>query len=118
MADTGGMQWLEWVGQPHNGCTFGYSPEKLARRQQDSTLLEESYGMVYLAKYRGAVGLKVIDVRSIESVVAMIPDIHTPRGPTTPQLIEEKEYFLAERMGMGVMQLAGHMLDNPHADGN
>ncbi|EIW51939.1 uncharacterized protein TRAVEDRAFT_136440 [Trametes versicolor FP-101664 SS1] len=77
----------------------------------DAALLQDSYGAVYMSKYRGDAALRVIDVTAITSVVAMVPDVHRPRTDATPQLILDDAYFLAERVGLDVMRLGRDTLE-------
>lgn len=59
-------------------------------------LLEQSYGVLASCTKLGEASLQVIDISTIQSVVAMIP--HHPRVHG----VAEERYFLVEKMGMEI----------------
>ena len=64
----------------------------------DMDLLRESSEMVYLCRYHGDACLWVIDVKTITSVVAMIP--MTPHNADS-----STHFFLLEKPGLEIQQL-------------
>ncbi|KAG1834730.1 hypothetical protein EV424DRAFT_1309649 [Suillus variegatus] len=74
-------------------------------------LLEESYHTLYSCTYQGNEALKLVDVSSIQSVIAMVP--HKLPGDL------ELCFFLVEKPGLDVAQIAGHVdEDNEDRDGD
>jgi hypothetical protein len=63
----------------------------------DGPLLQNSSGTVILCRYQGPDAYQVVEVTSIKSVVAMIPQQHD--GMLT--------YFLGEKIGLDITFLAG-----------
>lgn len=66
-------------------------------------LLRRSYSTVWSCTHGGAASLRVIDVKAIQAVVAMIPH---PAFPAHPEL--SGRFFLVEKMGLG----AGGSMDD------
>jgi hypothetical protein len=64
----------------------------------DMDLLRESSETVYSCRYRGDACLRVIDVKTITSVVAMIP--MTPRDADS-----STHFFLLEKPGLEIQRL-------------
>ncbi|KAF8064082.1 hypothetical protein FPV67DRAFT_1419918 [Lyophyllum atratum] len=71
----------------------------------DRGLFERSCQTVYACRYLGNTSLKVIHVRQIESVVAMVPDFKVTEAGhiETP----DDRYFLVEKLGLGLTELLG-----------
>ncbi len=65
----------------------------------DAALLTKSQGALVVCKYQGLQELKVIHVKSIKSVVAMVPYPHTPG---------QNFFFLVERMGFDIANMGGY----------
>jgi hypothetical protein len=71
-------------------------------------LLELSSDTLMSCTHLGDAGIKVIEVKSITAVIAMVP--HQPRlGGDPPEL----RYFVVEKPGEDVAQLAGAIEENP-----
>ncbi|KAF7329710.1 hypothetical protein MKEN_00234200 [Mycena kentingensis (nom. inval.)] len=62
----------------------------------DTELLAESNKTLWVCKYRGDESLKIIDVRAIASVVAMVP-------------YDEARVFAVHKMGLEVGEMVGYM---------
>lgn len=60
-------------------------------------LLEQSYGVLASCTKLGGASLQVIEISTIQSVVAMIP-----HHPMVHGVAEDGRYFLAEKMGMEI----------------
>jgi hypothetical protein len=73
-------------------------------------LFEASNGTVLSCIYRGEADLKVIDISSIVSVVAMIPHDPFADGDT------QERYFVAEKPGLEVTVLGGIEDDQEEED--
>ncbi|KAG1823285.1 hypothetical protein EV424DRAFT_1321265 [Suillus variegatus] len=74
-------------------------------------LLEESYHTLYSCTYQGNEALKLVDVSTIQSVIAMVPH----KLPGSLELC----FFLVEKPGLDVAQIAGHVdEDNEDRDGD
>jgi hypothetical protein len=63
----------------------------------DMALYCKSYGALWVCKHGGDAGLRVVDVKSIASVVSMVPF----------GLVEENRYFVAEKLGLDVTHMGG-----------
>jgi hypothetical protein len=63
----------------------------------DPDLLRDSSNALWVAHYRGDDNLKVIDIKSIATCVAMIPFTKPPDG----------RFFVCEKMGLEVGNLSG-----------
>ncbi|KZT02196.1 uncharacterized protein LAESUDRAFT_662285 [Laetiporus sulphureus 93-53] len=70
--------------------------------QPDSDLLERSHNMVWVFKYPESLSLRVVEVKNIVSVVAMIPVPHSLGMPQNGQY-----FFLVEKPGLDVAWLGG-----------
>lgn len=84
--------------------------------EPDAAQLERSHKTSWIARYKGDASLRVINVKDIKQVVAMCPvpkTLSLARFPGSPQLLEGQEYFHAPRMGFGILQLMGHLFDDP-----
>jgi hypothetical protein len=77
-------------------------------------LFEASNGTVLSCIYLGAANLKVIDISSIVSVVAMIPHDPFPAGNGDKQ----ERYFVAEKPGLDATVLGGINEDQEKQDGD
>jgi hypothetical protein len=73
------------------------------------TLLKESYNTLRSSVSGGPNSLRVIDVKRIHSVIAMVP--HRPFGPNS-----EQHYFVVEKPGLELAELGGHRDDVPDDD--
>lgn len=65
----------------------------------DLTLLAASYNTVWSCKYQGSQGFRVVDVKSILSVVAIIPYDH--------HALETSSYFVVEKFGLDMWYMGG-----------
>ncbi|KAH9858466.1 hypothetical protein C2E23DRAFT_717287 [Lenzites betulinus] len=78
--------------------------------QRDQALYDTLHGTVWLAPYLGDNALQVIDIKSIQSVVAMVPDsdvdIHVDR-PLEPHFKQGANYFLVEKLGLEASHRTG-----------
>jgi len=74
----------------------------------DDYLLSISENTLWSSKYQGDGALKFIDVKTIQSVVAMIP--HKPEIPGLPP---SERFFLVEKLGLDVAMMAGIEDDVP-----
>jgi hypothetical protein len=82
----------------------------------DQELLNCSFQTVYACHYRGDNILKAIDVKTIESVVSMIPYFRiTTEGAI---VVPDTEHFLVEKLSMAITALLGEDNDNDEEDGN
>lgn len=72
----------------------------------DPTLLNESYNTLRSCVPGGHNSLRVIDVKMIHSVIAMVP--HRPFGPNLDQ-----RCFVVEKPGLELAELGGHREDVP-----
>ena len=75
-------------------------------------LFEASNGTILSCTYHGGARLKVIDISSIVSVVAMIP--HDPFADGNTQ----ERYFVAEKPGLEATVLGGIEEDQEEQDGD
>jgi len=78
----------------------------------DKYLLDISANTLWSCKYRNDGALKFIDVKTIQSVVAMIP--HRPEIPGLPL---SERFFLVEKPGLDVAIMAGIEEDTPKDKG-
>ena len=62
-------------------------------------LFEESSGTLVVCQYRGQQALTVVDFKSIEAVVAMVPFSRFPG---------HNWFFLVEKLGLDVAKLGGY----------
>jgi hypothetical protein len=88
-------------------------------------LFEESNGTVLSCIYLGAANLKVIDISSIVSVVAMIPHDPFPVVAMIPNDPfpagngdKQERYFVAEKPGLDATVLGGISDDQEEQDGD
>jgi hypothetical protein len=72
--------------------------------EPDLDLLQASSNTVYLCVYQGQTDLQVIDVKTIMSVVAMVP--MTPRDGDC-----SSRFFLLEKPGLEIMGLGDVSID-------
>jgi hypothetical protein len=75
-------------------------------------LLKASNGTILSCTYHGSARLKVIDISSIVSVVAMIPHDPFADGDT------QGRYFVAEKPGLEATVLGGIEEDQEEQDGD
>ena len=75
-------------------------------------LFEASNGTVLSCTYHGDIRLKVIDISSIVSVVAMIPHVPFVNGDM------QERYFVAEKPGLEATVLGGIEEDQEDQDGD
>ena len=79
-------------------------------------LLEASNGTVLSCAYHGAANIKVINISSIVSVVAMVP--HDP-FPNAGHIGDKQErYFVAEKPGLEATVLGGIEEDQEEQEGD
>ncbi|KAI0058691.1 hypothetical protein BV25DRAFT_1188194 [Artomyces pyxidatus] len=72
----------------------------------DPNMLEKSLGAVWSCRYQGAAGLRVVPIKCITSVVAVVP---FPLGAHTQvRAIAERPHFIVEKMGLDVAYMGGH----------
>lgn len=86
----------------------------------NQNLLNQSYQAVYSCAYRGQENLTVVDVKLIESVVAVIPhelSINQISDPNMRSQVQGK-VFVVEKLGLDVMLLAelNHDEHDPEID--
>lgn len=82
----------------------------------DEELLEESHNAVYICHYaiRGTAALKVVDVKSITSVVSMVPDYQvTAEGDI---IIPENQFSLVDAPLLKLASLCGTLSDESDDD--
>ncbi|KAI0360033.1 hypothetical protein OH77DRAFT_1419420 [Trametes cingulata] len=83
----------------------------------DAQLYADSFETVEVREYRGSAALRVVDVKSIKTVVGMIPD-EMPDAATYntdyTHLHTGSRYFVVEKLGLKVGVLAGS--DDPEMD--
>lgn len=72
----------------------------------DEEFLRESYNTVWSYGHGEGKHLKVIDAKSVLSVVAMVPHSIVP-GAKEKYRDPEKTFFLVEKPGLDIMELAG-----------
>jgi hypothetical protein len=68
-------------------------------------LFEASNGTILSCTYHGAANIKVIDISSIVSVVAMVP--HDPFPNVSHGGDKQERYFVAEKPGLEATVLGG-----------
>jgi hypothetical protein len=74
----------------------------------DAELLQASYGAAWSCMYNGLSALKMVDVKCVQSVVAVIPFPHV--CPPTNAAVSDMcagPYYIVEKMGLEVRQLGG-----------
>jgi hypothetical protein len=71
-------------------------------------LFQLSYHTLWSCTHGGDSSLMVIDIKSIEAVVAMVPHQPFPDSPG--------RYFLVEKPGLGVAFLSGYVEEVPDED--
>jgi len=76
--------------------------------EPDSEILQASYGAVWSCMYNGVSALKVIDVKLVQSVVAIIPypHVHPPADAAVSEMCSGP-YYVVEKMGLEVGRLGG-----------
>ncbi|KAK7446691.1 hypothetical protein VKT23_014386 [Stygiomarasmius scandens] len=80
----------------------------------NSKLLEDSYGTVYACHYQGEAALLTIDVKKIQSVVAMVPYFNiTGTGDIETH---ETLHFLVEKPGLEITELKEAEKDDEERD--
>lgn len=84
-----------------------YSPLNLA-------LLEKSFRTVYLCQYEAKTALQVIDVKDIQSVIAMVPDFKILSNNMIN--IPEKGQFLVEKPGLELAIVLGIVNEDDEDD--
>lgn len=67
----------------------------------DKDLLRKSHQTLWVCKYQGTGALEVMDVKSILSVVAMVPLPHSDEAERS------SSFFVAEKPGLEVAYLGG-----------
>lgn len=72
----------------------------------DPELLDQSSGALWVAQYQGNENLKVINIKSILTCIAMVPFMDPP----------DNRFFVCEKMGLEVAYLGGaeEDIDNIH----
>ncbi|KAL6305589.1 hypothetical protein BKA93DRAFT_730891 [Sparassis latifolia] len=77
--------------------------------EPDAAILQSSYNTVWMCKYHRDNALKVVDVKNIAAVVAMVPepgpDGRMPEG--AGRLTVGHQYFVVEKTGLDVSYLGG-----------
>lgn len=84
-----------------------YSPLNLA-------LLEKSFRTVYLCQYEAKTALQVIDVKDIQSVIAMVPDFKILSNNMIN--IPETGQFLVEKAGLELAIVLGIVNEDDEDD--
>jgi len=77
----------------------------------DPTILHKSHNMLWSCEYQGDSVLRFVDVKTIQSVVAMIPHTLVIEGRSS------KHFFLVEKPGFNVAIMAGVEEDIPDNEG-
>ncbi|EIW78817.1 hypothetical protein CONPUDRAFT_59151 [Coniophora puteana RWD-64-598 SS2] len=77
--------------------------------QPHAAVLGLSHGQLVSCSHTGDAALRLIDVKTIKSVVAMIPHKLTPLGDETTR------YFAMEKLGLDVLRIGG--MDEPEETG-
>jgi hypothetical protein len=78
--------------------------------QPDLRLLENSNQTVYSCHYQGDMALRVVDIKTIKSVVSMVPYFKVTQDG---EIIEpETEHFLLEKPGLCIAELVGEEEDD------
>lgn len=72
----------------------------------DADLLQESSHALWVTKYRGNMALKVIDIKTIKTCVAMVPFTKPADG----------HFFVCEKMGLEVGYYGGEYEDPNDSD--
>lgn len=77
----------------------------------DAELLEKSYGTVRCVRYEGDLNLIVIDVKTIHSVVAMLPLPEHLREDEPAPVVDEAytagcSYFVVDKLGLDIVSRA------------
>ena len=78
----------------------------------DEYLLSISANMLWSCKYQNDGVLRFINVKTIQSIIAMIP--HRPEIPGLPL---SERFFLVEKLGLDVAIMAGIEEDIPEDEG-
>ena len=65
-------------------------------------VLQESFGTSYICQYQGDTALKMIDVKSIQALVAMIPDYRVGEDGTIVTPVDT--FFLMEKLTLPITQ--------------
>ncbi len=68
----------------------------------DYQVLQDSFGTCYICQYQGDTALKMVDVKSIQALVAMIPDYHVTEDGAI--ITPEDTYFLMEKLTLPITQ--------------
>lgn len=79
--------------------------------EPDQHLVEESYGALGVFTYRGEDAFKVIDVKQIQAVVAMVPFHELGDVDETLKdgvLKKGSQYFLVEKLGLAMAHMGGY----------
>ena len=75
------------------------------------TILPKSHNTLWSCKYRGDLALRFVDVKTIQSVVAIIPHMPAIEGSLSGR------FFLVEKLGFDVAIMAGIEEDIPDNEG-
>ncbi|KAL0562754.1 hypothetical protein V5O48_019325, partial [Marasmius crinis-equi] len=73
--------------------------------EPDQDLLKESHNTVYVCQYRGQHAMKVINVKQIKALVAMVPDFHISADNST--ITPPDSYFLVEKPSLQEQEFFG-----------
>lgn len=65
--------------------------------QPNAELLQQSSGALWVAEYQGNDTLKVIEIKTISTCVAMVPFMDPP----------DNQFFVCEKMGLEIGYLSG-----------
>ena len=71
----------------------------------DDALYAHSYETLWSCRHGGDATLRIIDIKTIQSVVAMIPHPHVA-DPTLNETLKGR-VFVGEKMGLDIMNMAG-----------
>lgn len=74
---------------------------------QNKSLWERSHKTLYSCSYLGQENLKVVDIKTIQSVVAIIPHSLVQILDSAIQREVNGKVFVVEKLGLDVMALAG-----------
>lgn len=79
--------------------------------EPDPTILRKSHNTLWSCEYKGDSSLRFVDVKTIQSVVAMIPHMPGIEGSSS------ERFFLVEKPGFDVAIMAGVEGDIPNNQG-
>jgi len=82
----------------------------------DQEVLEESHRSTYICRYEGMAALRVVDVKAISSVVAMVPDYQVTADGDI--IIPENQYSVVDAPLLKLASLCGTLCDDDDENDN